>query len=196
MLEPVWTDETRAVNVIKHEGFFVDHRCVEVKALPESVYPVFTSMGGRNGWPYANWLWKLRGWLDKLFGGAGLRGHSPLTPPPFPTLRLRSGRVLGEGTGVRAGDLVDYYRVESLEPNRMMRLHSELRAPGEGWMEWRVDIVPAGEAASAQTSILTQTAFFAPRGLPGYLYWYLLYPLHSLVFHGLIHAIAKQSASE
>lgn len=174
MLEPVWADGACEVNVIKHEGFFVDYRCVEVNASPESVYRVFASMGGREGWPYANWLWQLRGWLDKLFGGVGLRGRNEMP---------------------QENDVIDYYRVESLDSDCMVRLHSELRAPGDGWMEWRVDIVPAGEPASAQTSVLTQTAFFAPRGLSGFLYWYLLYPLHSFVFRGLIQSIAKQSES-
>jgi uncharacterized protein YbjT (DUF2867 family) len=178
-LEPVWADDARAARVIKHEGFFVDHRRIEVTAPPESVYRVFASMGGRNGWPYANWLWQLRGWLDKLLGGVGLRGRSPLSPTSPPKL--------GEGTEARSDDIVDYYRIEAIKSDSMMRLHSELRAPGDGWMEWRV------EPVSAQTSVLTQTAFFAPRGLAGCLYWYLLYPLHRLVFHGLIHAIAKRS---
>ena len=87
------------------------------------------------------------------------------------------------------GDALDYYRVEALEPNRLLRLFSELRAPGDGWMEWQV------EAESTQLSILTQTAFFAPRGLGGFLYWFLLFPLHALVFRGLIRAIKKQSES-
>ncbi|MCL4530269.1 MAG: SDR family oxidoreductase [Chloroflexi bacterium] len=175
ILEPVWTDDARTVSVIKHEGFFVDHRRIEVNASSESVYRVLASMGGQSGWPYANWLWQLRGWLDKFFGGVGLRGRND---------------------ALKENDNMDYYHVDKFEPDHMMRLHSDLRAPGEGWMEWRVDIIPAEEAASAQTSILTQTAFFAPRGLLGFLYWYLLYPLHSFVFHGLIHAIAKQSESQ
>jgi hypothetical protein len=88
---------------------------------------------------------------------------------------------------LREGDSLDYYRVEALEPGRLMRLRSELRAPGKAWMEWRV------EADSAAGSTLTQTAFFAPRGLPGFLYWYLLGPLHRLVFRGLLEALVRRS---
>ena len=80
------------------------------------------------------------------------------------------------------GDEVEYYRVEEVEANRMLRLHSVLRAPGEGWMEWRIE-----------GSMLQQTAFFAPRGLPGFLYWYGLGPLHRLVFRGLIREMKRRS---
>ena len=87
---------------------------------------------------------------------------------------------------IAVGQRVDYYRVEALERDSMIRLHSELRAPGEGWMEWRVE--PQGQSAT-----LTQTGFFAPRGLPGFAYWFLLGPLHRLVFRGLIRAIKRRS---
>ncbi|MBI3738550.1 MAG: DUF2867 domain-containing protein [Chloroflexi bacterium] len=166
-VERVWEGFHRDVTNFKHEGFFISCCRVEVNALPEKIFSVLTSLGGRNGWPYANWLWQLRGWLDKLFGGA----RAPL--------------LLGEEPGVRLGDYIDYYRVECLESNHLMLLHSELRAPGEGWMEWRID-----------NHTLTQTAFFAPRGFGGFLYWYLLYPFHTLVFRGLIRAIAKRSESK
>ena len=87
----------------------------------------------------------------------------------------------------RIGDVVDYYRVAALEPGRLLRLYSTLRAPGEGWMEWRVD------AQTNETSRLTQTAFFAPRGLPGFLYWFALGPMHRFVFRGMIEALKRGS---
>jgi uncharacterized protein YbjT (DUF2867 family) len=171
-LERIWEGLGRDTISIKHEGFFIIYRRVIVNALPERVYRVFTAMGGRNGWPYANWLWLLRGWLDKLFGG-----HS---------IPLKDD---GD-TGLKEGDVLDYYRVECLEPDRLLRLYSELRAPGEGWMEWRVDVAPGNG------SVLTQTAFFAPCGLPGFLYWALLGPLHRFVFRGLIQAIKQRSETQ
>jgi uncharacterized protein YbjT (DUF2867 family) len=173
-LERVWEGFGREVVSLKHEGFFIVHRSLSVAAPPESVYGVFTAMGGRNGWPYANWLWRLRGLLDKFFGGSPRRLNEDE--------EMRSG--------IREGDTLDYYRVEQLEPGRFMRLYSELRAPGEGWMEWHV------ESAPGDSSILTQTAFFAPRGLPGFLYWALLGPLHQFVFRGLILAIKRRSETQ
>ncbi len=171
-LERVWEGLGRETVSMKHEGFFIIYRRVTVKALPGSVYRVFTSMGGRNGWPFANWLWLLRGWLDGLFGSRAI-------------LFKEDGR-----TKLKEGDALDYYRVECLEPDHLLRLYSELRAPGEGWMEWRVDL------ASGNCSVLTQTAFFAPRGLPGFLYWALLGPLHRFVFRGLIQAVRQHSETQ
>ena len=156
---------------MKHEGFYINYRSVSVDASPGTVYRVLMAMGGRNGWPFANWLWVLRGRLDKFIGGVGLRE-----------------RKIAEGSAsaLKQGDALDYYRVERLEPGHLLRLFSELRAPGDGWMEWRVEPRPGNG------SILIQTAFFAPRGLPGFLYWTLLSPVHSFVFHGLILAIKRQ----
>jgi uncharacterized protein YbjT (DUF2867 family) len=181
-VERVWEGASRDVVRLKHEGFFVDHRRLEVSASAEAVFGIVTALGGPNGWPYANWLWRLRGWLDSLVSARGTRGilsrdqrqvKAPVNGPADPPLK--------------PGDQVDYYRVEAVEEVRMLRLHSELRAPGEGWMEWRV------ERRSDQSSVLTQTTFFAPRGLPGLLYWSLLGAAHQLIFRGLIRAIKRRS---
>ncbi len=168
-MERIWEGLNNDAVHTKHEGFFIDYRRIEITASPESVYQVLTSLGGGHGWLYANWLWQLRGWMDRLFDGPGLRGPSD--------------------SSLKENSPVDYYRVEAIEPNRLLRLHSELRAPGDGWMEWRVDAFKNG-------SLLTQTAFFAPRGLPGFLYWHLLDPLHRLVFRGLIQAIKRRSETQ
>jgi uncharacterized protein YbjT (DUF2867 family) len=172
-IERVWEGLGRDQVTMKHEGFYINYQRVKVEAAPGSVYRVLTSMGGRNGWPFANRLWQLRGWLDKWIGGAGMRKQKS-------TLSNLDGAI-------KQGETLDYYRVEHLEPNHLLRLFSELRAPGEGWMEWRIEVGPEG------ASTLVQTAFFAPRGLPGFLYWALLDPLHSFVFHGLLKAIKQQS---
>ena len=163
--ERVWEGLDRDSVRVKHEGFFIDYRRVEIKASPESIYQVLISLGGRNGWLYANPLWQLRGWLDQRLGGPGLRGRSDL---------------------LKENSVVDYYRVEAMESNHLLRLYSLLRAPGEGWMEWQVE-------THGNQSLLKQTTFFAPRGLPGFLYWHLLDPLHRLVFRGLIQAIKHRS---
>jgi hypothetical protein len=164
-LEPAWADCEQPVNVMKHEGFFIDHRCVEVKAAPGNVFQVVSALGGKNGWLYADWLWRLRGWLDRLVGGPGMRGRS---------------------TVLKVGQVIDFYRVDAFEDGRSLRLHSELKAPGEGWMEWRVKNANGGARFS-------QTGFFAPRGFPGFAYWYLFAPLHRLIFRGLLSAIARKS---
>ena len=162
-----WEGLDRDAVRVKHEGFFIDYRRIDINASPESIYQVITSLGGERGWLYANWLWQFRGWMDQRLGGLGLRG--------------RSNSLLKENS------LVDYYRVEAIDPNRFLRLYSELRAPGDGWMEWRIETIES-------KCLLTQTAFFAPRGLPGFLYWHLLNPLHRLVFRGLIqcHQTSKR----
>ena len=93
------------------------------------------------------------------------------------------GRPSGER--LQPGDVVDFYRVEALEPGRLLRLRAELKAPGEGWMEWQAARRTPGSC------VITQTAYFAPRGASGFLYWYLLYPFHQFVFAGLIRALAR-----
>ena len=152
---------------IKREGFFIEGRRLQLDSPPAEVYRVVTGLGGRGGWLYLNGLWKLRGLLDRLAGGPGLRGRS-------------SENELVEG------DMVDFYRVEALEQDHLVRLRAELKAPGLGWMEWRVQPGPEGGAS------LSQLAYFAPRGMKGFLYWYALLPLHRLVFGGLLKGIARR----
>lgn len=171
-LERVWEGMGSDVVRMKHEGFFIDYRRMEVDAPREKVYEVIASLGGEQGWLYADWLWRLRGWIDRRMN------------PRIPRRNTKAEKK-NPKKGLRIGDTIDYYRVESVEPGLMMRLRSELRAPGEGWMEWRVE-----------GGMLNQTAFFAPRGLPGFLYWLLLGPIHRFVFRGLIQEIAKRSEED
>ena len=167
-LQPVWEGMGGEAVRMKHEGFFVDYRCTQVNAPAEKLFGVITSLGRNGNWLYASWLWRLRGWIDGL-----------ISPPRT----HRNTRAVGAlNTALKVGDEVGYYRVEQIEENRMLRLHSELRAPGEGWMEWQI-----------QGATLKQTAYFAPRGLPGFVYWHALGPLHRLVFRGLIRAMKQRS---
>lgn len=159
-IEHVWeTHFENDVKTLKHEGFFVDHRKLYVNASPQKIFDVIKNMGRRLKWPYANWLWKLRGM-------AGVRKF------------------------VSASDEIpyEYYTVDAIEENRYLLLHSQLKAPGEGWMEWR--IVPSGKGA-----ILSQTAYFAPHGPAGFLYWYLLYPFHLYIFRGMIAKLARMTSA-
>jgi uncharacterized protein YbjT (DUF2867 family) len=165
-LEPTWKNGA-SLSRYRKEGFFIENRQIRIKVRPEAVFQVVIGMGGKNGWYFMDGLWKLRGFLDRLAGGVGLRGRS-------------SEENLSEN------DVVDYYFVEALEAGRLLRLKAELKAPGDGWMEWQT--IPDGEG-----TLLTQTAFFAPRGVPGFLYWYLLWPVHAMVFAGMIRAIARHA---
>ena len=111
----------------------------------------------------------VRGAIDRFVGGVG----------------LRRGRRLPEE--LREGEALDFWRVEALQPNRMLRLRAEMKLPGQGWLQFE-----AKPGQEDQTE-LVQTAFFAPKGLFGLLYWYLLYPIHRLVFSGLIRKLAQQA---
>jgi uncharacterized protein YbjT (DUF2867 family) len=166
-LEPIWENNESWFR-IKREGFFVEGQVTRFRVQPEAAYRAITGLGGRRGWLYLNWLWKFRGLFDGLIGGPGLRGR-------------REDGVLIEG------DILDFYRVEVLEPGQRMRLKSELKAPGLGWMEWRVREQAGGDV------LLTQIAYFAPHGFLGFLYWYILLPVHHLVFTGLARAIVRQA---
>jgi uncharacterized protein YbjT (DUF2867 family) len=168
-IDPVAFEGTRPVIMVKHQGFFIDHRQVHLELPAEVVYQTITGLGGRGGWLYLNGLWRLRGWLDRLVGGPGMRGRLP-------------------GDTLKSGDVVDFYTVDALEAGRRLHLRADLKAPGLGWMEWRVRPREAGGVT------LTQTACFAPKGLPGFLYHYLLSPMHRLVYAGLLRGIARRAA--
>ena len=182
-LERVWEGLDGDAANFRHEGFIVDCRRRIVAAPAPVVFEQLTRMGGRHRWPYADWLWRLRGYLDQLSSAPRKR----LEAPEHGTADPAAGR--GDDPEMRVGDQIDYHRVEALEPGHLLRLRSTLRAPGDGWLEWRVD------SHTSATSLLTQTAFFAPRGLPGFLYWLTLGPLHRLVFRGLIDAIRRSCES-
>jgi uncharacterized protein YbjT (DUF2867 family) len=166
-LETGWENGASSFK-IKQAGFFIEGQRIRLAIQPGAAYRVITGLGGRAGWLYLNALWKLRGFFDRLVGGPGLRGRK-------------------SGQDLVVGDVLDFYRVEALENERLMRLKAELKAPGQGWMEWRVE--PDPEAGV----VISQIAYFAPKGFSGFLYWYLLLPVHRLVFTGLMKAIAHRA---
>lgn len=155
-----------------YEGMILEHRQRVIQASPEAVYRVFTGIGGKRGWFYMNWAWEIRGLMDKLVGGVGLR-------------RGRRDPDL-----LRVGDSLDFWRVERLEPDQSLLLRAEMKVPGKAWLQFTV------KPHQDDLSLLSQTAFFAPKGLFGLLYWYGLYPIHSLIFSGLIDQIAKRAKQE
>jgi uncharacterized protein YbjT (DUF2867 family) len=169
-LESGWENDASSFR-IKQRGFFIEGQQIRLPLGSESVYQAVTELGGKRGWLYMNGLWKLRGFFDRLIGGPGLRGR-------------RTEDDLIEG------DVLDFYRVEALEEYRLVRLRAELRAPGLGWMEWRI------RSRSEGGLLLSQIAYFAPKGVFGFLYWYLLLPVHHLVFTGLLKAIARRAGGK
>jgi uncharacterized protein YbjT (DUF2867 family) len=155
-----------------HEGMIIEQRQRIVKASPRTVYRIFTRIGGENGWLYFNWAWRLRGGFDRLAGGVG----------------LRRGRRHPED--VRIGDALDFWRVEAVEPDHLLRLRAEMRLPGVAWLQFKAEPLENG------FTHLAQDAFFAPKGLFGLLYWYSLYPFHRLIFSGMIRELADRAEGE
>jgi uncharacterized protein YbjT (DUF2867 family) len=156
---------------------YTDRRRVLVDTTPESVWQRVARIGGRTGWYYADWLWRVRGFLDRIVGGAGMR--------------TRAGGLRADGDALPlAGDALDFWRVEAVEPPDRLLLAAEMRLPGRAWLEFRIR--PVGDGRSE----LEQTATFRPRGLPGILYWYGVYPLHKLVFRGMVRGIARAATAE
>jgi uncharacterized protein YbjT (DUF2867 family) len=150
------------------EGLIFERRAREVKAPVERVFATFCGLGGKRGWYFGNGLWQARGWLDRAAGGVGMR-------------RGRRHPDL-----LRAGDALDFWRVESVVPDRAIRLRAEMKVPGRAWLVFEAEPDSLGTR-------LKQTAVFEPRGLLGLLYWWLLYPLHQVVFSGLIEAIGRRA---
>ncbi len=149
----------------------VDSRVTRLPVSPEQAFKPVERIGGKTGWYYADAVWRLRGFLDLLAGGVGLRRgrRDPLRP--------------------HVGESIDFWRVEAYTPGRRLRLQAEMKIPGRAWLEFEV-------AEEAGETLLRQTATFDPHGLTGLLYWYALYPLHQLVFAGMLRKIALAATSE
>ena len=157
-----------AYEVSDWEGLIREVRSLHVAAPPEQVFRVFTSLGGDRGWLVWNWAWRLRGWFDRISGGPGLR------------------RGRRDPRELLAGEAVDFWRVEEIDPPRLLRLRAEMRMPGKAWLQWEAQ-------AEAGGTRLVQTAGFEPDALAGWAYWWGLYPIHRLVFSDLVRAIAREA---
>ena len=149
----------------------VDTRTVAVPAPADIAFAPIARIGGDTGWYSANYLWKIRGFLDLLTGGVGVR------------------RGRRHPTELAVGDTVDWWRVESYEPGRQVKLCAEMKLPGRAWLEFEVTPTDNG-------SMIRQTAEFDPVGLAGLIYWYSLWPLHACVFRGMIRGIAANAARD
>ncbi|MEM9021695.1 MAG: DUF2867 domain-containing protein [Planctomycetota bacterium] len=149
------------------KGIVREVRRVEADCSAKALYRSFTSLGGENGYLSFNWAWRLRGMMDKIVGGPGLR---------------RGRRHPDE---LLPGEAMDFWRVEEVEPNERLTLRAEMKVPGEAWLRW--------EACEEGGAVyLEQTAAFRPRGLPGLLYWWSLYPVHLVMFTRMAKAIAAR----
>lgn len=149
----------------------VDSRAIQVAAPPPVAFALIERIGGTTGWYAANALWRLRGLLDLLVGGVGLR------------------RGRRDPRHLVVGDAVDFWRVEAIEPGHRLLLAAEMRLPGRAWLVF--EVAPEGPG-----TIVRQTALFDPAGLLGLAYWYALYPLHRLAFGRMLRGIARQARRE
>jgi uncharacterized protein YbjT (DUF2867 family) len=154
---------------VKFGSRIVDSRTLRTKLTPAEAFTPIRRLGGDRGWPYANPLWRLRGFIDLLLGGVGMR------------------RGRRDPEQLQVGDALDFWRVEAYEPARRLRLAAEMKLPGRAWLEFEVKPVEGG-------SEIRQTAVFDPIGLGGLLYWYGIYPLHDRVFAGMLRSLGRLGA--
>jgi hypothetical protein len=175
-IESLWSDafasskgDVPPVYLTQEQGMQIERRSKIVPAPQELVFQEFTSLGGDRGWPPYNWLWRIRGAIDRIIGGVGLR---------------RSRRDQLE---LRQGEALDFWRVEEVRKNELLRLRAEMKMPGKGWLQFEASSTQDGDTE------LTQIAYFAPKGLSGLLYWHGLYPVHAVVFSGMLEFIANSA---
>ena len=152
-------------------GRLVDRRQIHVAVDADRAFVPIATIGGDHGWYYATWLWRVRGAIDLLVCGVGMRRgrRDPETPA--------------------VGDALDFWRVDAYEPGRRLRLAAEMRVPGRAWLEFEV-LPDVGGA------LVHQTAVFEPAGLSGLLYWYALLPVHAVIFGGMLRAIAQRAQGD
>ena len=161
--------DTKVVCFTKiQKGMIIEVRQKIVHSVAESVYKSFTELGGSNGWP-CNLLWRLRAAIDRIIGGVGMRKGRPETG----NIELR--------------DTIDFFRVVKIEPNKMIRLQAEMKLPGDGWLQFEAELVEDSLIS------IVQTVFFAPRGILGTVYWYLLHPIHRIIFAKMINKLASKA---
>jgi uncharacterized protein YbjT (DUF2867 family) len=171
-----WSDAVSSSGLTERYGGdrvgtrLIDSRTRFVPVPPAAAFATIRRIGGDAGWYYGNILWRLRGSLDLLVGGVG----------------LRRGRRRADD--LSPGDALDFWRVESLEPDRLLRLRAEMKVPGRAWLQFETTAAPGGTE-------IRQTAIFDASGLLGLAYWYALYPIHRLIFAGMLRGIARRAAT-
>ncbi|HEY9151765.1 MAG TPA: DUF2867 domain-containing protein [Anaerolineales bacterium] len=175
-VETSWSDalvtamgDTKPYTFKVEEGMMMERRTLLLDLPADSIFRAYTGIGGVRGWMYMDWAWAIRGWMDKAIGGVGIR---------------RGRRHPDE---IRAGESLDFWRVESVEQNRLLLLRAEMKAPGKAWLQF--ESIPQEDGKT----LLTETAYWAPRGFWGFVYWYALWPFHAFLFDGLIRRLASRA---
>jgi uncharacterized protein YbjT (DUF2867 family) len=170
-IETTWTDAGVMPGDPDWAGgkVFEDRRSIAVAASPADTYHAICRLGGGQGYYAADWLWRLRGWMDHVIGGPGLR------------------RTRKSPQAVAYGEALDFWRVTGIVPQRMLQLRAEMKLPGEAVLEFEIE----PDSEQPDRCQLTQTARFKPKGLLGLVYWYLVLPLHGIVFSGMLGGIRK-----
>lgn len=165
-----WTSSggPKGVRLEDREGIAREVRTRLVKAAPHYVFRSFSALGGERGWRVWRWAWELRGLLDKLVGGPGLR------------------RGRRDPEHLYPGEAVDFWRVEEVRSPSLLRLRAEMKVPGKAWLQF--EAIPEGKGTR-----LVQTAYFAPTGFAGWAYWYGIYPFHARIFSDLVEAVARDA---
>jgi uncharacterized protein YbjT (DUF2867 family) len=151
------------------EGMIIESYQKVVHCPIEHLWKTVIAIGGGNGWPYANLLWVLRGVMDRMMGGIGMR------------------RGRRSQTSLRVGDVVDFWRVEACEEPHLLRLRAEMKLPGQGWLQFSLLRIDDTHCR------LVQTCFYEPKGLSGQLYWDLFLPFHKCIFPGMVRNLAKEA---
>ena len=153
----------------RRDGVLCDIRQAVADASPKDVFSVITHLGGSNGYLYANSLWRIRGWLDRCLGGVSMK-CSP------------------GSADLNKNDHIDFWYVQDLEADCRLLLRAEMKLPGRAWLEFLVSPQPSGR------TLVRCCAWFEPRGLLGELYWWVLYPVHILIFRGMVQAVCRKAA--
>ena len=157
-LDPDWSGGTE----------YRDVQVLRTDVAPEDVFRELATIGGSKGWYSGGVLWTIRGLLDQLVGGPGLRR--------------------GRKSELRVGDALDFWRIEEISAPNVLRLRAEMRLPGTAWLTWRITVEDA-------TTTITQTASYRPRGLLGRLYWASVYPFHGFIFAKMLAGIVDSAQS-
>jgi uncharacterized protein YbjT (DUF2867 family) len=174
-VETSWSDalvtvagDIKPYKLTVEEGMFIETRQLLLALSPETIFRAYAGIGGERGWLYMDWAWGMRGWIDKAVGGVGIR------------------RGRRHPDDIRPGESLDFWRVEEVEKNRLLRLRAEMKLPGKGWLQF--ESIPQDDK-----TLLIVTAYFAPHGLFGFLYWYAMWPFHKFIFDGLTRQVASRA---